>query len=374
MSCDGIILQFGTSRFLQAHADLFFHEAAETGQAVAPVVIVQTSGSAERAGRLAAFANPAGYPVMIRGLDDGHKIERTIQVRSVKQGLSTAADWHQIVDLFAWQAVFVVSNTGDSGYECETDEAVDLSQIGAPARSFPGKLSQLLKARFTAGAVPLTILPCELINRNGPTLRSLVKAIAERQSASPDFLAWIEEKVIFANTLVDRIVSEPLQPVGAVAEPYALWAIEHVAGLTLPCSHPSMKIVKDIEPYERLKLHILNLGHTVLAEIWLTDARPESELVRGLLSDPYVLERLLGIYRDEVIVGFAAHGLDQEAKAYVETTLERFNNPFLDHRIADIANNHALKVERRIGAFLNWSKTTAPRLAAIVANHPRTSP
>ena len=78
---------------------------------------------------------------------------------------------------------------------------------------------------------------------------------------------WLSDTVVWGNTLVDRIVSEPLEPAGAIAEPYALWAIEKQPGLKLPCSHPCVLLVDDLTPYEKLKLHILNLGHTVLADI-----------------------------------------------------------------------------------------------------------
>ena len=40
------ILQFGTSRFLQAHADLFISEALARGEALGPVTVVQSSGDA----------------------------------------------------------------------------------------------------------------------------------------------------------------------------------------------------------------------------------------------------------------------------------------------------------------------------------------
>ena len=48
-------------------------------------------------------------------------------------------------------------------------------------------------------------------------------------------------------------------------------------------------------------------------------------------------------------------GLGDEAAAYVETTLQRYRNPFLDHLLSDIAQNHAEKVARRIGGFLEWA-------------------
>lgn len=374
MYSDGIILQFGTSRFLQAHADLFFHEAAEAGQTVLPVAVVQTSGSPARARRLAAFADPEGYPVIIRGLQSGQRVEREVRVKSIDQGLSTATDWSEVVQLFVLQACYVISNTGDAGYATGGGTSDDIYNIASPASSFPGKLAQLLYARFRTTRRPITILPCELISRNGSILKEIVAGIAARQSVEPDFLAWLDTHVIFANTLVDRIVSEPLEPAGAVAEPYALWAIEHIDGLALPCIHPSIMVVEDVEQIERLKLHILNLGHTVLAEIWHAEGRPADEFVREILADGSVRSRLLDVYRHEVLPGFAAKGLGPEAETYIETTLERFDNPFLDHRIADIASNHALKVNRRLAAFLEWSRTSAPTLEAIVAKYQRTSP
>jgi tagaturonate reductase len=63
---------------------------------------------------------------------------------------------------------------------------------------------------------------------------------------------------------------------------------------------------------------------------------------------------LLEIYHAEVVPGFKARGLEQEATAYMATTLDRFDNPFLDHRLSDIAGGHATKVHRRIGGFLRW--------------------
>lgn len=370
------ILQFGTSRFLQAHADLLLHEAAEAGQDVPPITIIQTSGAAERAGRVDAFNSPEGFPVIIRGLENGAPVERTIQVKSVKRGLSAARDWTQIVGLFSTQASHIISNTGDAGYELHADEADgswDDRLLGAdvPAPSFPGKLAQLLYARYLSNGGALTILPCELISNNGAVLREKVLHMANRGGADERFFAWVDAHVVFANTLVDRIVSEPLEPVGAVAEPYALWAIANQEGLSFPWRHPAIVLADDLEPFERLKLHILNLGHTVLADIWLKQERPKDETVRAILADAGIRAQLEELYTNEVLPGFAAHGMEEQARAYIDTTLARFLNPFLDHRLADIASNHATKVERRIGAFLTWAGTSAPNLAGIVKGYSR---
>jgi tagaturonate reductase len=68
------------------------------------------------------------------------------------------------------------------------------------------------------------------------------------------------------------------------------------------------------------------------------------------------------IYRDEVIPGFATR--------YVASTIERFENPFLYHPLRDIAQNHVLKIERRIAAFAEWVRerdpsATLPQLATL---------
>ncbi|AWN49079.1 D-mannonate oxidoreductase [Methylobacterium terrae] len=366
------VVQFGTSRFLQAHADLFIHEAREAGQDVGPVAVVQTSGDATRAGRVAAFGAPGGYPVIIRGLEAGTPVERRVAVTSIDRGLSAAVDWDSVTALVIEEAEIVLSNTGDTGYAiAEADRGGGWREARPPA-SFPGKLTQLLHRRWLAGGRPLTVLPCELINRNGRVLQGLVLDLATEARLPEAFLAWLREGVVFTDTLVDRIVSEPLAPVGAVAEPYALWAIERRPGLVLPCEHPCLVLTDDLEPYERLKLHILNLGHTVLAEIWQREGRPAGETVREILADPAIRARLDALYRDEVVPGFAARGMGAEAKAYVAATLERFLNPYLDHRLADIAQNHAQKVERRIPAFLAWvaesgESPAAPTLRALAA-------
>ncbi|WP_426238444.1 mannitol dehydrogenase family protein [Pararhizobium sp. DWP1-1-3] len=356
------IVQFGTSRFLQAHADLFVSEALERGEAIGKITIVQTTGSVERAARLTALAAPDGFPVIIRGLVDGAEVDRTQQVKSVARALSTSADWDEIKRIVATEAEVLISNTGDTGYAIGPDDLA----MDVPA-SFPGKLLILLHERYRAGGKALTVLPCELVARNGDTLKTVMLDLQSGRIADAGFRDWLANQVIWGNTLVDRIVSEPLEPAGAVAEPYALWAIEAQPGLKLPCRHPSILLVENLSPYEKLKLHILNLGHTVLADIWLKTGRPSDETVKAILKDPDILAALMNIYETEVIPGFAAKNLGSEATRYVAQTLDRFRNPFLEHRIRDIANHHAEKITRRIADFKAWSPDVAmPRLTAII--------
>ncbi len=354
------IVQFGTSRFLQAHADLFFSEGSPKRR----VTVVQTSGDAERARRLAALADPAGYPVRIRGLENGNRVDETRTVTSVKATLSTAGDW-DAVSAAVTGARMILSNTGDAGFDPKPgDEGGDNPQ----AMSFPAKLRLLLRDRFQAGADPLPIFPAELIANNGRVLRERVLQLAGNDA--PAFHDWLRA-CTWAESLVDRIVSEPLEPAGAIAEPYALWAIRAMPGLTAPTQHPDILVTDDLEHYARLKLYILNLGHTVLASRWIAAGRPEGAVVRDWIAGPEG-ERTIDLLRSEVLPGFAVAGMGKEAEAYLETTLERFANPFLDHRLSDIADNHPQKTRRRIGALLEWVREhepdyKAPGLEAVLA-------
>lgn len=358
------ILQFGTSRFLQAHADLFISESMAQGLALGPVTVVQSSGDPARRHRLAALA--AGYPVRIEGLENGAPLRREVRVNSIRRTLDTATDWEEICRIAATEAAIILSNTGDSGW---TPQAEDTAPTFRQGMSFPAKLTNLLHARFASGAQPVQVMPTELIARNGDQLRARVLQLAA--PLGPDFAAWVSREVRFVNSLVDRIVSEPLEPVGAVAEPYALWAIEDCPGLILPCRHPAVQVVPSLDRIERLKLHVLNLGHSYLVAGWLERGRSGADHVRDLMATPAIRADLESLYAAEVVPTFARWGIGAEAEAYVATTLDRFANPFLAHRLADIAQNHAEKLDRRIGAFLGWSDRLGlppaqPRLRALV--------
>ena len=93
--------------------------------------------------------------------------------------------------------------------------------------------------------------------------------------------------------------------------------------------------------------------------------------MRAILDVPVIADELATIYAEEVVPGFTLQGMGAEAERYVATTLERFRNPFLEHRLADIAENHTAKLRNRVAAFLGWVQQrdpgfSAPRLSALL--------
>ncbi|MHB0776045.1 mannitol dehydrogenase family protein [Halomonas sp. WWR20] len=340
---DAGIVQFGTSRFLLGHVAAFVHASREAGHTRDRILVVQTSpreAGKQKARNLHAHRD---YPLVIRGRRDGHDIDTRETITSIAGCLIADEQWPELERHFIEHARFVVSNTGDSGY-CIADgnSLVDIPQ------SFPAKLTKLLHARYAAGRDGLTVLPCELISRNGEQMKSLVLELASRDYADADFNDWLATRCLWANTLVDRIVSAALEPVGAVAEPYALWAIEDQQGLELPCRHPDVRRVESLAPYEMRKLHILNLAHTYLVHCWQRDTRSSIRFVRETIADPTLTTALNQVLEAEVLPTLTGHLELKTLEDYRDETLERFANPYLDHELRDIAQNHALKCQRRL--------------------------
>ena len=372
------IVQFGTSRFLQAHVDLFVSQAltgeAGASHALGGITVVQTTTRAEGAARVAALATGAPYPVRVRGCQDGARIDQTYYANAIRGALQADTQWPQVRQAVL-HAQVLVSNTGDTGYALDlADGPAMLASDGAVPASFPAKLLVLLAGRWQQRPdAPLTLLPCELVQDNGDVLRQLLIRLAQRWALSQTFCVWLQQHCVWANSLVDRIVSQALEPVGAVAEPYALWAVQRQVGLVMPCQHPCIVLTDDLARYERLKLFLLNAGHTYLAERWYALKRPPRQTVREAMSDSQQRGELESFWDEEVLPVFDMLGQLPQAQAYLATVRERFENPFLEHHIADIFQNHAQKKQRRFAPLLalaeqHGSSLSLSRMHAALAS------
>lgn len=358
------IMQFGTSRFLQAHVDLFVSEAAERGEALGGITVVQTTASPISSARLRALARPEGFDIIVRGLEDGAPVVTSKTCRSVRAALDARHQWDQVRAEFRDSVRVAVSNTGDAGWQLHPADDAGLLADDAPApQSFPAKLLVLLHDRWRARPHDaLTLLPCELVPRNGDRLRDTVAALAAAWACPAEFRDWQRQHVVWGNSLVDRIVSEALEPAGAVAEPYALWAVERQARLLMPCRHGAIVLTDDLGRYEQLKLFFLNLGHSVLAQQWLDERGNADMTVLQAMQDPAMREKLESVWTDEVLPVFDALGLADEARSYLAQLRGRLLNPYLAHRLADIAQNHEQKKARRIAPLLALAAQRAPQL------------
>src|SRR5262249_12690053 len=153
------------------------------------------------------------------------------------------------------------------------------------------------------------------------------------------------------NTLVDRIVTNPPKDHPLLAddamltlcEPYALWAIQKKERAWEFIHHPHVVWTSDVMPYFLRKVRILNGAHTAL----LIKAWPRGfRIVRRVVNDPEMAAWLQRLLFEEIVP--VLEGRVDGPHEFARQMLERFRNPFLEHKLSDIATHHATKVQVRL--------------------------
>lgn len=338
------VLQFGGGKFLRAFADLFIQQANDGGQNVGRVVVVQSTVS-ERARLL--NQQQGRYHVLIRGLADGKVIEEVHEVQSIRRALVAQTDWNEVLAVGrASELRIILSNTTETGLTLEPGDRAD----AAPPKSFPAKLLLVLKARYESGLPGVTIVPCELIEDNADRLIGLILEQARLWQLPAAFTDWLQTECLWRNNLVDRIVTgkpaeHPLvatDPLLITAEPYALWAIEEQKPGPF-FENPAIRRTPDVTPFYLRKVRILNAAHTSLVNI----AAPRGfTTVREAVLNPEIAGWLRGLLFEEIVP--TLEGRVEDPEAFAKQTLERFANPFLEHKLSDIALHQETKIKIRL--------------------------
>jgi tagaturonate reductase len=343
------VLQFGAGNFLRAFADLFLHHANQQGQNVGRVVVVQSTGDTR-----ANLLNQSGgrYHVVIRGLENGRVVDRVEESASVSRALFAASQWSDILAVARSPELrFIVSNTTEAGYALDPADAAYDAHSAPPPKSFPAKLTAVLFARWQAKQPGVTLLPCELLEDNADKLRGLILQLADAWKLPAGFRAWVEADCCWQSSLVDRIVpgkpaDHPLlasDPLLLMAEPFAFWALQTKPNAAKWVEHPAILRTADVKPYFLRKVRILNGAHTALvSHVGLS----RFTTVREALDDDTTrawLERLLF---EEIVP--TLEGRVDGPELFARQTIERFCNPFLQHKLADITVHHAAKREVRL--------------------------
>jgi fructuronate reductase len=237
------------------------------------------------------------------------------------------------------------------------DVAADLASPQTP-RSAIGWLALGLEERRRTGAGPMTIISCDNLQNNGARLAAAVEAFAAR--AFPQLGDWLKSNAAFPLTLVDCIVpaaSEAHRARVATAlgledrasvqrEPFAQWVIQNRFAGPLPAwGEVGAEIVEDVDAYQRIKLHVLNTGHSALAYLGL----PRGHVfVRQAIGDAELKNFLDVVMTQEIAPALAP----LDVASYWKTVVARFQNPMIDHRLAQIAEDGSLKLPQRLFPML----------------------
>lgn len=335
-------VQFGGGVFLRGFFDPMLAKANQSGEYDGSVAIVR----ARTRGEDPLAAQNYMYTHVAR---DGNGCDSTV-VDCIAGSIDPAADYDGFVALAtAPSLTLAVSNTTEAGIVYERCER----PTDTVPTSFPARLAYLLYLRFRAGLSGLLVLPCELIESNGDVLREIVLSHARDWALGEAFEAYVKTQCSFRNTLVDRIVSgAPSEPVDLgyedalvnTSERFYLWVIEGEEDPRLPFARLGMNIkwVSALAPYRTLKVRILNGAHTsMIPNALLSGAETVGDCMKNVKIRAFL----------EACLGEILPTLDfdpDEAKAYADEVLKRFENPYIRHLCSAISLNSVSKFRVRV--------------------------
>jgi tagaturonate reductase len=337
------ILQIGEGNFLRAFAEYHIELAKQNGNDVSVTLCQPRTNS-----RIidALKAQDGRYNVLIRGLLNGERRDDVFPV-TCAQALDSVSDYDRLIELACDRDLkVVISNTTEAGI-CynpkDTPEAY-------PDITFPAKLVLLLFRRFLSGGEGIVLLPCELIENNGEKLRECIINYAVLWQLGEDFIAFVEDECSFCNTLVDRIVTGHAEykddNCAVMCEPYCSWLIQADGRarevLSVFDGIDSIQFADDLSVYRTRKVKILNGVHTMSV---FTAMLSGFEIVRDMVQDERMSAYINKGLKEEILPTISLPA--DELEAYAGGVLERFNNPFIDHKLKDISLNSVAKFKAR---------------------------
>ncbi|MBQ8626354.1 MAG: tagaturonate reductase [Agathobacter sp.] len=342
------VIQFGEGGFLRGFVDWMLQKVNETTDFDGQVVVVQPikQGMCDM-----LSAQDCVYTHVCRG-SEGVEVKK---IDVISRCVKPYEDWNAYMALAENPDFrFVVSNTTESGIVySDADKITD-----CPPKTFPAKVTLLLKKRFELGLNGFIFLPCELINRNGDNLKKCILQYADLWNLGDDFKAWVEKENIFTNTLVDRINTgypkgEDLglgyeDNMANTSEFFHLWVIETdydlASEINFAAADLNVIITPDkLEMYRTRKVRILNGAHTSLVPYALLEGK---DTVKSCIDDPVMYEHIRKCVFDEIIPTLDLP--KDELVSYANSVLERFGNPYIKHYLSAIALNSVSKFKVRV--------------------------
>lgn len=366
------VLQFGTGVLLRGLPDYFIDHANKNGIFNGRVVVVK---STSHSNTFDFDEQDNLYTQCIRGIENGNEINQYVINSAISRVINANDQWEEVLKCAANKEMqVVVSNTTEVGIVYKEDEVLNDTDVPF---SFPGKLVAFLHKRFQifegSADAGMVILPTELIVDNGTKLKDICVKLAQQHFNDNAFTTWLTEANDFCDTLVDRIVPGALPADEAeaaeaylgyednlmiMAECYSLWAIQSNRTrtkeiLSFATVNPGMVITEDIEKFRNLKLRILNGAHTFSCALALLSG---FETVKEAMADKVFEQYIKDLMHNEIGATLVSASISlEDANTFSNAVLDRFRNPFLDHKWSSISMNYSSKmVMRNLPTLLAW--------------------
>ena len=377
------ILQFGTGVLLRGLPDYFVHKANQKKLFCGRILVVKYTSAA---GADAFQQQDNLYTLSIKGIEHGQEVSHYEINNSISRVLAANQHWSEILKSAENPDLEIVfSNTTEVGIVRREDHIND-----APPASFPGKLLAILYRRFVYFNAEenkgLTVVPTELISDNGAKLKSIIIDLAKLNKLPNEFIDWLDTANDFCNTLVDRIVPGALPPAEytktcallgyedqlmIMAEPFRLWAIESSSDrvkkrLSFALADPNILLVPSIEKYKEIKLRLLNGSHTLSCALALLAG---FETVKEAMQNAAFNQFIRLLMQDEIGPAILSDSISvADINDFSSKVIDRFANPYLEHKWESIALNYSSKMAmRNIPLLGKWYtiQHEAPQLFAL---------
>ncbi len=349
------IVHFGVGGFHRAHQAMYVDQLMRRGQALDWGIC--GVGVLESDKRMAEVTEAQDdlFTLVLKHADGRREAQ---VIGSIVDYLYAPDDPDAVLDRMTDPATRIVSLTvTEGGYHKsastgefdDRDPAIQAdiaADAGTPPRTTFGYVVEALRRRRDDGTGPFTVMSCDNIQGNGHVAHAMITAYARRKD--PELADWIEENVPFPNSMVDRITPRTtdedreeleaatgiLDAWPVVCEPFTQWVLEdRFAAGRPPFEDVGVQVVDDVEPYELMKLRLLNASHQAIAYL-------------GYLAGYRYAHEVAG---DELFAGFTRAYMDREATPtlapvpgvdlddYKATLIERFANPEIRDTLARLA-------------------------------------
>ena len=349
------IVHIGVGGFHRSHQAMYIDTLMNRGAAMDWGICgigVQPSNTTMRD----ALAAQDGLYTLVLRHGDGTWEPRVIG--SIVEYLFAPDDPEAVIEKMAAPAIRIVSLTvTEGGYNLDavtgefdaSDPSVlaDLRPGAAPHTVF-GLVTEALARRRARGIPAFSILSCDNVQGNGQVSQRAFTSFARLRD--PGLADWMTRHVRFPTCMVDRITPQTTDADRAelsrrfglddqwpvLCEPFTQWVLEdNFSAGRPPLEDVGVQIVADVEPYELMKLRLLNASHQALCYPgYLVGYR----LVHDVTTDPLFARFLLDYMTFEAIPTLRpVPGID--LRRYASQLIERFSNPEVRDTVARLCAN-----------------------------------
>ncbi|MCV3242589.1 mannitol dehydrogenase family protein [Mesorhizobium sp. ZC-5] len=335
------IVHFGVGNFHRSHQAVYLDDLFNAGLGRDWAIVGAGVFEGEKAGR--QMLEEQDWLTTVVEQDSGHVSAR---VTGAMIDFLVPGENRAVIEQLADPTIRIVSLTiTEGGYFIDpasgkfnpTHPAIvaDAANIGDPKTVFGLILAGLLRRRDD-GVVPFTVMSCDNIPHNGHVTSDGVVGLA--RLIDEELAGWVEDHVAFPNGMVDRITPATTDRERAMlaedfgvednwpvfCEPFKQWVLEdRFTDGRPPLEKVGVQFVRDVAPFELMKIRILNGGHATIAypaglmDIHFVHEAMQEPLIRGFLEK---LER-------EEIIPTVPPVPDTDLGDYYSLIDKRFSNP-----------------------------------------------